>query len=76
MGYFGPAQPSNLGASAVAAARTYTVSESGREYHLYRGDMHPHSDVSQDFKYDGSIIELYRYALDAAAFDYLAVTDH
>jgi hypothetical protein len=61
---------------AVEAARSYTLSDGGRAYHLYRGDMHRHSDVSQDFKYDGSIIELYRYALDAAAFDYLAVTDH
>jgi hypothetical protein len=61
---------------AVAAARSYAIQEGGREFHLYRGDMHRHSDVSPDFKYDGSIIELYRYAMDVAAFDYLAVTDH
>ena len=38
--------------------------------------MHRHSDVSQDFKYDGSLLEIYRYALDAAGFDYIAITDH
>ena len=48
----------------------------GKQYSIYRGDMHRHSDVSQDFKYDGSLLEIYRYAIDAAAFDYLAITDH
>jgi len=38
--------------------------------------MHRHSDVSQDFKYDGSLLEIYRYAIDAANFDYIAITDH
>jgi hypothetical protein len=38
--------------------------------------MHRHTDVSQDFKYDGSLFEVYRYALDAAAFDYIVPTDH
>ena len=38
--------------------------------------MHRHSDVSQDFKYDGSLLEIYRYAMDVAAFDYIAITDH
>ena len=38
--------------------------------------MHRHTDVSQDFKYDGSLIEVYRYALDAAGFDYIVPTDH
>jgi hypothetical protein len=60
----------------VEAARSYVLAAGSNRYRLYRGDMHRHSDFSQDFKYDGSIIELYRYALDAAAFDYLAVTDH
>src|SRR6185503_6768371 len=45
-------------------------------YGIYRGDLHRHTDVSQDFKYDGSLIEVYRYAIDAAAFDFIAPTDH
>lgn len=60
----------------VEAMRTHAVEAGGRHYRIYRGDMHRHTDVSQDFKYDGSLIEAYRYALDSAAFDYLAVTDH
>ena len=60
----------------VAAARGYTIEAGGKKYHIYRGDMHRHTDFSQDFKYDGSLIEVYRYALDAAGFDYIAPTDH
>ncbi|MEZ5353810.1 MAG: DUF3604 domain-containing protein [Bryobacteraceae bacterium] len=60
----------------LAKIRGYTIRAGNRNYKIYRGDMHRHSDVSQDFKYDGSLIEIYRYALDAAAFDYIVPTDH
>ncbi len=60
----------------VQTIRGYSIKQAGKEYKIYRGDMHRHTDVSQDFKYDGSLLELYRYALDAAAFDYIAATDH
>lgn len=60
----------------VKAVRNYRILNQGKQYRIYRGDMHRHTDVSQDFKYDGSLLELYRYALDAAALDYIAATDH
>jgi hypothetical protein len=60
----------------VQTVRDYTVVAGDRSYKIYRGDLHRHSDVSQDFKYDGSLIEVYRYALDAAALDFIAPTDH
>ncbi len=60
----------------VATIRAYTVDAGERTFRIFRGDMHRHTDVSQDFKYDGSLIEVYRYALDAAAFDYIVPTDH
>lgn len=60
----------------VAAIRDHVVQAGAKRYKIYRGDMHRHTDVSQDFKYDGSLIEVYRYALDAAAFDYIVPTDH
>ncbi|MBI3697769.1 MAG: DUF3604 domain-containing protein [Acidobacteria bacterium] len=60
----------------VRAIRGYAIESSGKRYKIYRGDMHRHTDVSQDFKYDGSLIEVYRYGLDAAGFDYIAPTDH
>lgn len=43
---------------------------------LYRGDLHRHTDLSADSQMDGDILLAYRYALDAASLDFLAVTDH
>ncbi|RPJ58116.1 MAG: hypothetical protein EHM23_18385 [Acidobacteria bacterium] len=43
---------------------------------LFRGDLHRHTDISADGMKDGDILDTYRYALDAAALDFLAVTDH
>lgn len=60
----------------IAAIRDYTIEAGAKEYKIYRGDMHRHTDVSQDFKYDGSLIEVYRYALDVTGFDYIVPTDH
>ncbi len=66
----------NTEESDVRAIRSYTILAGPKKYKIYRGDMHRHTDISQDFKYDGSLFEVYRYALDAAGFDYLAPTDH
>jgi hypothetical protein len=63
-------------ADDVRTIRTHQIEAGGKRYRIYRGDMHRHTDVSQDFKYDGSLLEVYRYALDAAGFDYIAPTDH
>ena len=63
-------------AENVKAIREHVVDAGAKKYKIYRGDMHRHTDVSQDFKYDGSLIEVYRYAFDAAGFDYIVPTDH
>ncbi|MBI4905870.1 MAG: hypothetical protein HY820_19710 [Acidobacteria bacterium] len=63
-------------AEDVKTIRGYTFQNGGKTYRIIRGDMHRHTDLSQDFKYDGSLFEVYRYALDAAGFDYIAPTDH
>jgi len=60
----------------VKAIRAYTYEVNGRKYRVYRGDMHRHTEYSWDGYSDGSLEDTYRYALDAAAFDFLAVTDH
>jgi hypothetical protein len=43
---------------------------------LLRGDLHRHTDISADSQWDGDIVDTFRYATDAAALDFLAVTDH
>jgi hypothetical protein len=60
----------------LARIRDYTVQSGGKTYKIYRGDMHRHTEISGDGGGDGSLWDAYRYALDAANLDYLAVTDH
>ncbi|MCP5113396.1 MAG: hypothetical protein GY953_21390, partial [bacterium] len=45
---------------------------------IVRGDLHRHTELSQDQggQDDGTIIEFYRYMIDAAEMDFGASTDH
>ncbi|MGH9662162.1 MAG: DUF3604 domain-containing protein, partial [Bryobacteraceae bacterium] len=60
----------------VAALRAHVIDNAGKKLRVYRGDMHRHTEISADGAGDGSLIDAYRYAIDAAALDYLMVTDH
>ena len=60
----------------IARMRSYTIAVGGKTYHIYRGDWHRHTDISADGAGDGSLWDVYRYALDAAGLDWLALTDH
>jgi len=60
----------------VARIRRYRASIGGKTWRIVRGDIHRHTDISWDGNRDGSLDDSYRYALDAAAFDYLGVCDH
>jgi hypothetical protein len=60
----------------VAALRNYAVNTAGRTYKIYRGDLHRHTDISGDGPGDGSILDLHRYAIDAALIDFVLVADH
>ncbi len=65
-----PTEESDL--ATVRAARW----QAKEPLQLFRGDLHRHSDLSADSQRDGDILLQYRYALDAGALDFLAVTDH
>lgn len=55
--------------------RNWTVG--GQPYLLLLGDTHRHTDISRCANgYDGSLQDAYRYALDAAGLDWLAISDH
>ncbi|MGH9721238.1 MAG: hypothetical protein ACRD8O_13565, partial [Bryobacteraceae bacterium] len=56
--------------------RQYRVSINGRQYRIVRGDLHRHTELSNDGAGDGSLDDLYRYFLDAASMDYAHVADH
>jgi hypothetical protein len=46
-------------------------------YRLAWGDLHRHTDISEDGGIpDGSLMDAMRYAFDAAGLDFLGVTDH
>lgn len=61
---------------AVARIKAYRVESGGRTFAIYRGDLHRHTDISLDGGNDGSLLDAYRYARDAAALDFLGVSDH
>ena len=60
----------------VERIRAYRIHSRGKTYAIYRGDLHRHTDISLDGHNDGSLLDAYRYARDAAALDFLGVTDH
>ncbi len=63
-------------AADVARVRAYRSKAAGRDLRIARGDIHRHTDLSWDGNRDGSLDDAYRYALDAAGFDFLGVCDH
>jgi hypothetical protein len=72
-----PVEP--LGAAereAVARCRTYRLEIAGRSLRLLRGEFHRHTELSSDGGNDGALIDMYRYALDAVAMDWIGCGDH
>jgi hypothetical protein len=69
-----PSHPNE--AADVARIRSYRATVGGNTWRIARGDIHRHTDLSWDGNRDGSLDDSYRYALDAAALDYLGVCDH
>ena len=60
----------------VQRVRAYRVGARGKTYSIFRGDLHRHTEISWDGGGDSTLLDAYRYARDAAALDFLAVTDH
>ncbi len=60
----------------IARVRQARWTVGGRTLAIYRGDLHRHTDWSWDAASDGSIFDMYRYALDAADLDFIASTEH
>ena len=69
-----PIHPNEAG--DVARIRGYRIQSGIREYGIYRGDLHRHTENSNDGGGDGSLEDAYRYALDAASLDFLMISDH
>jgi len=63
-------------AGDLARIRAAVIQSAGRSLKIYRGDTHRHTEFSMDGNNDGSLLDTYRYAIDAASLDYLMVSEH
>lgn len=55
----------------------HSVTLRGADYLLVYGDTHRHTDISRcGMTRDGSLMDTYRYAIDATALDFLGISDH
>src|SRR4029077_14137644 len=62
--------------AAAERIRAYRVDAAGKQYQLLRGEFHRHTEISGDGGGDGSLEDMFRYALDAAALDWSARGTH
>jgi hypothetical protein len=62
--------------AAVNRIRDYRVEHNGKKLHLARGEFHRHTEISFDGGSDGSLEDMFRYAIDVAALDWIGNTDH
>ncbi len=65
-------------AGDVTRVRGYRVKAGKETLRIVRGDLHRHTELSQDLGGldDGTLPEFYRYMIDAAEMDFGASTDH
>jgi hypothetical protein len=62
--------------AAVKRLRDYRIEVGGKKYRPLRGEFHRHTDISWDGAADGSVEDMFRYGLDAAAMDWIGNGDH
>jgi hypothetical protein len=62
--------------AAVDHMRKYRIEAGGKKYRLLRGEFHRHTEISWDGGPDGSLEDMFRYAIDAAALDWIGNGDH
>jgi hypothetical protein len=62
--------------AAVKRIRDYRIAVDGKKYRLLRGEFHRHTEISWDGGPDGSLEDMFRYAIDVAALDWIGNTDH
>ena len=60
----------------LARARAARVEIGGKSLRLWRGEFHRHTELSPDGGGDGTLIDLWRYALDAGGLDWIGNGDH
>lgn len=61
---------------AIARCREYRAKVDGKELQLLRGEFHRHTEISGDGGNDGPLEDMWRYAIDVSAMDWLGCGDH
>ncbi|MDG2308532.1 MAG: hypothetical protein P8R42_28465 [Candidatus Binatia bacterium] len=62
--------------AAAQKARDATATVRGSEWKLLRGEFHRHTELSSDGGSDGPLEDMWRYAIDVAALDWVGNGDH
>ena len=60
----------------VTAVRAYRFAHEGKQLRVIRGEFHRHTEISGDGGNDGPLEDMWRYAIDVAAMDWLGNGDH
>jgi hypothetical protein len=60
----------------VARMRKFQFTAGGKTYQYKRGEYHRHTELSWDGGADGSLEDMFRYAIDAVKFDWIGNGDH
>ena len=63
-------------AADIPRPQPYSIELGGQRLELLRGDTHRHTELSGDGVWDGAVLDMYRYALDAAKLDFVCTGDH
>jgi hypothetical protein len=74
-----PAQPAQDIAEErgdVQRMRDYRVKLGDESLRIWRGEFHRHTELSPDGGGDGGLLDMWRYAIDAAAMDWIGDGDH
>ncbi len=61
--------------TGAKAIREYKAGPDG-SYHIVRGEFHRHSEISMDGGGDGTLLDQWRYVLDAVDVDWIGCCDH
>jgi hypothetical protein len=62
--------------AAVERCRSYRATVEGKELRILRGEFHRHTEISGDGGGDGPLEDMWRYAIDVAAMDWIGNGDH
>ena len=56
--------------------KEYRIKSGAKTYQMLRGEFHRHTEISMDGGSDGALEDMWRYAIDASALDWIGNGDH